>query len=213
MMSDMALQGIHRIDKLDADTMYRITILKRYEQSDNYSAGAGAGEETASVASNASNDHVVVLVGVENATSSNEDVEDTDLSLGTRTRGGEAEDKNIEISFEVFDDEIEKDPEGISNKEYQNALDIGDGLGHSMNCVKDNKYEKDPSEPTSHSLFVSTYADPIFLFDHEKLVLPNLVLSSTLLTVKNGSNKKWSTVRGSVKMTTGIYRWDIHIDK
>lgn len=202
-LSDMGLQGTHRIDKLDADTMYRITVLKRYER---------MGVETPSVVSDASSDRVVVLVGVENDV---KDVEDTDLSLGHRSENGkaDAESKNMEIIFEVFDDEMEKDQQGGSIQDFKGALEMRDDLGSGANSVTSTKEDEMPSEPTSQSIFVSTYADPIFLFDHKKLVVPNLILSSTLLTVKNGSNKKWSTVRGNVKMTTGIYRWDVHVDK
>jgi hypothetical protein len=33
------------------------------------------------------------------------------------------------------------------------------------------------------------------------------------VSVKNAVNKKWSTIRGSTKMHTGVYHWDVLIDR
>jgi hypothetical protein len=65
-----------------------------------------------------------------------------------------------------------------------------------------------------HSLFVfaSTEGESIFVLDSQHMS-PNLVLGSNHLFLRHKANKKWSTARGNVKMTSGVHRWDIHIDR
>jgi hypothetical protein len=36
---------------------------------------------------------------------------------------------------------------------------------------------------------------------------------SSNLTIKNIANKKWSTVRANMMMSSGLHRWDVLIDR
>jgi hypothetical protein len=72
----------------------------------------------------------------------------------------------------------------------------------------ENKYLSNVGQ----SLYVSTDLEPSFIFDAHN-ISPNLVLNSNHLSLRNISNKKWSTVRGSVRMVAGVHSWDVHIDR
>jgi hypothetical protein len=62
------------------------------------------------------------------------------------------------------------------------------------------------------SVLASTESEATFTLDCSSLS-PNLVVSNNSLTLRNATNKKWSTARGAVKMCSGLHKWDIHIDR
>jgi hypothetical protein len=61
-------------------------------------------------------------------------------------------------------------------------------------------------------VFISTECDPPFQFDTDQLA-PHLSVAPHSLTLHNTANKKWSTARASARLTSGIHRWDVHIDR
>jgi hypothetical protein len=62
------------------------------------------------------------------------------------------------------------------------------------------------------SVLASTESEALFMLDSSSLS-SNLVISNNNLTLRNATNKKWSTARGAVKMCSGLHKWDIHIDR
>lgn len=43
---------------------------------------------------------------------------------------------------------------------------------------------------------------------------PNISMGpNNPLLLRNVANKKWSTARAVTKMTSGIHRWDVHVDR
>lgn len=65
---------------------------------------------------------------------------------------------------------------------------------------------------TCMTLVASTETEPLFLLDNATLPA-SLILGQNALTVRNKTNKKWSTVRASVQLSNGIHRWGVHIDR
>lgn len=61
-------------------------------------------------------------------------------------------------------------------------------------------------------LFISTESEEPFKFDSDQMS-PNLTVSPHTLTLHNQANKKWSTARASARLTSGLHRWDVHIDR
>jgi hypothetical protein len=70
----------------------------------------------------------------------------------------------------------------------------------------------DASLPTETSTYASTIGEPLFLLDTEN-VCGNLEIGKMNLSLRNKVNKKWSTARADVKMTSGVHRWCVHIDR
>jgi len=80
---------------------------------------------------------------------------------------------------------------------------------------KDNVFDDEIHNNSSncdYNLYVGTEVEPSFIFDAHN-ISPNLVLNSNHLSLRNISNKKWSTARGTVRMVAGIHSWDVHIDR
>lgn len=65
---------------------------------------------------------------------------------------------------------------------------------------------------SSVSLVVATDTEQLFLLDNSTLP-SSLLLGQNALTVKNKTNKKWSTARATISLTSGIHRWGVHIDR
>lgn len=61
-------------------------------------------------------------------------------------------------------------------------------------------------------VFISTESEAPFKFDSDQLS-PNILVSPHTLTLHNQANKKWSTARASARLTSGLHRWDVHIDR
>jgi hypothetical protein len=66
--------------------------------------------------------------------------------------------------------------------------------------------------PMSYSLSFSTESETQFLLDHYNMAAP-LILGANSLSVKNKVNKKWSTIRATVRLSSGVHRWGVHIDR
>jgi hypothetical protein len=63
------------------------------------------------------------------------------------------------------------------------------------------------------SIYVATECEAPFRFDPENMS-PNISLcGSGNLTIRNNANKKWSTVRANKRMSSGLHRWDVLIDR
>jgi hypothetical protein len=60
---------------------------------------------------------------------------------------------------------------------------------------------------------VATESEASFGFQSDAVSPHILVSSSSPLTLKNVSNKKWSTARANVRLSSGVHRWDVHIDR
>jgi len=72
------------------------------------------------------------------------------------------------------------------------------------------------SDPFQNQIAVmaSTLTQPLFLLDGTiGLCPPQLKVSQHGLTVRNTINKKWSTVRCSCRLTSGVHQWEIYIDR
>lgn len=65
---------------------------------------------------------------------------------------------------------------------------------------------------TNHNVYASTETEPIFVFDAD-FMASLLVIGGSQLTLRNTSNKKWSTARVNVPMESGLYRWEVQIDR
>lgn len=72
--------------------------------------------------------------------------------------------------------------------------------------------EAESSAKDEVMMFISTESEAPFQFDLENMS-PNLLVSPHSLTLLNQSNKKWSTARANVRLTSGVHRWDVHIDR
>lgn len=66
--------------------------------------------------------------------------------------------------------------------------------------------------PMSYSLSFSTESETQFLLDQYHMASP-LILGGNSLSVKNKVNKKWSTIRATVRLSSGVHRWGVHIDR
>lgn len=65
---------------------------------------------------------------------------------------------------------------------------------------------------SSMALIAATDSEPLFLLD--KASLPqSLILGQNALTVRNKTNKKWSTVRATMRLMSGVHKWGVHIDR
>ena len=85
-----------------------------------------------------------------------------------------------------------------------------DGGGNSG---EEEGAEGEASMPYELSLYVSTECEATFKFETEQ-ISANIVLGShNPLTLRNQANKKWSTARASVRLSSGLHRWDVHIDR
>ena len=63
------------------------------------------------------------------------------------------------------------------------------------------------------SIYISNDCEAAFKFDSDNMS-PNISLGGpNNLTIKNIANKKWSTVRASIMMSSGLHRWDVLIDR
>lgn len=71
---------------------------------------------------------------------------------------------------------------------------------------------RSPSDKTL-SVVVATESDTTFGFSADSVSSNVVINSSNPLTLRNVANKKWSTARANVRMTSGIHRWDVHIDR
>lgn len=90
-------------------------------------------------------------------------------------------------------------------------------INENLNCIHSNNesdINRNDINDIKNSLFVyaSTEGEAIFVLDSQHMS-PNLVLGSNHLFLRHKANKKWSTARGNVKMTSGLHRWDIRIDR
>jgi hypothetical protein len=71
---------------------------------------------------------------------------------------------------------------------------------------------KDEINPKDISVYTSTEGEKLFFLDPNNMS-PNLTLGSSHLFIRHKANKRWSTARASVKMTNGIHKWDVRIDR
>lgn len=62
------------------------------------------------------------------------------------------------------------------------------------------------------SLYASTEGEAVFILDSTNCA-PSLNLTNSNLTVRNTINKKWSTCRATVRLTSGRHHWSVHIDR
>jgi hypothetical protein len=62
------------------------------------------------------------------------------------------------------------------------------------------------------NVLAATEAESIFALDPSN-ISPNLLMSNNQLSLRNATNKKWSTARTAMKMSSGLNRWDVHIDR
>ncbi|RYG67597.1 hypothetical protein EON64_07085 [archaeon] len=84
---------------------------------------------------------------------------------------------------------------------------------YSMNEAYQFNSESLQTKEPSLSLLVSTDAEATFGFQADNLS-PNLIVSSSSpLTLRNHGNKKWSTARANMRLTSGVHRWDVHVDR
>jgi hypothetical protein len=63
------------------------------------------------------------------------------------------------------------------------------------------------------NVIVATDCEATFGFQSDSLSSHIIISSVNPLTLKNVANKKWSTARANVRLSSGIHRWDVHIDR
>lgn len=69
---------------------------------------------------------------------------------------------------------------------------------------------------TAHALvlFRLVLGEALFLLDSSAVTCPSqLQVTNHGLSVKNTMNKKWSTIRSTVRLSSGIHRWEVVIDR
>lgn len=112
----------------------------------------------------------------------------------------------------------------MSNIDLSNTFRI-DGLDPDILyeiSIHRDQYSSSPSchfidQQTARSpplvMMVNTDMESTFGFNTDA-VCPNISISSSNpLTLRNRAVKKWSTARANMKMTSGLHRWDVHIDR
>ena len=118
--------------------------------------------------------------------------------------------------YEEEEDEEEEDEDDEEEEDYSNC-------DEDDNDERDNEEEQDPLRSAYHpflsrsaksmSVVVATESEGTFGFDSDS-VCSNIVISaSNPLTLRNAVNKKWSTARANIRFTSGIHRWEVHIDR
>ena len=56
--------------------------------------------------------------------------------------------------------------------------------------------------------------EPLYLLDSTHGICPpQLKVTQHGLTVRNTTNKKWSTVRSTTRLTSGVHQWEVYIDR
>lgn len=71
----------------------------------------------------------------------------------------------------------------------------------------------DKTKVAAMRVLVATEAEAAFGFQSES-VSPHIVIGAAHgLSLRNVSNKKWSTARANVRLSSGVHRWDVHIDR
>jgi hypothetical protein len=61
---------------------------------------------------------------------------------------------------------------------------------------------------------VGTVGEALFLLDSSAATCPpQLQVTNHGLSVRNTMNKKWSTIRSTVRLSSGIHRWEVVIDR
>lgn len=102
-----------------------------------------------------------------------------------------------------------------SNRKVADMLKDEPRTNESKNTIyytdEENARSRSSGDDAVSSLCCSTDPEASFTLDAHWLP-PNLkLLGST--TVKNVANKKWSTVRGTMKLMDGVHHWDVLIDR
>lgn len=84
------------------------------------------------------------------------------------------------------------------------------GSNTSQLLVIDNEAEN--STRAEVVVFIATEAEEPFQFEPDQ-TSPNITVTPHALTLHNTANKRWSTARASVRLMTGVHRWEVHIDR
>lgn len=108
----------------------------------------------------------------------------------------------------------------MANMDEKGTFRIDDLEPDTLYKVSIRKFKRElipPLNPEGHEeqgyVILSTEGEDTFGFQAESLS-PHLVISaSNPLTLKNVANKKWSTARANVRLSSGVHRWDVHIDR
>ena len=88
-----------------------------------------------------------------------------------------------------------------------------DEKGKPASLLSERTSCTDPFEKQIATM-VSTVTEPLILLDGAVgLCPPQLKVTHHGLTVRNTINKKWSTVRSTSRLTTGVHQWEIFIDR
>lgn len=62
--------------------------------------------------------------------------------------------------------------------------------------------------------FYNNIGESLFLLDSSASICPpQLQVTNHGLSVRNTMNKKWSTIRSTVRLSSGIHRWEVLIDR
>eukprot|EP01035_Chromulina_nebulosa_P018786 gene18786-24553_t len=70
-----------------------------------------------------------------------------------------------------------------------------------------------PSSNTNSNNVSSNSNSSVTMNSPGSVIREELVIGSNFLSIRNTSNKKWSTARINVPMLSGVHRWEVHIDR
>lgn len=99
----------------------------------------------------------------------------------------------------------------------QPSITISDESDNGWNILSIAKGRKGDeaimSPPATLSIYASTETEPLFIFETE-YIAPSLVINGpSQLSLRNTSNKKWSTARINIPMESGLHKWEVSIDR
>ena len=238
-LSNLEATGTFHIDDLEADTLYKITISKEKQleetnddadgdEDDDDSNGGGGDDKSSpsspyshikdssllsffngvSMSSSSQDQHHAAIKGSSsNSSKINGHVKETPSSSSKHTdRGDVLSNNHANVSTPVASIRTTAEVDGM---DYNNIIN----MSNNKNKNKKNKHINNTNNNNELVVFIATESEASFKFDMDQLSPHIIVTHSHCLTLRNQANKKWSTARASVRLTTGLHRWDVHIDR
>jgi hypothetical protein len=195
-LSNVDYKGTFRIDDLEPDTLYKITIKKDSSQEKKKRRKILKKRQRL--------------------------LEERKQQRGTARRGAvidddddcdeEDDEEEEEESDDEDDDQDDSEEEEDDNEDVEESQEESQ-QGPSPTKSKTKTLSSSSSVNSSMNVIVATDNETTFGFSSDSLSPNIMVVSTSPLTLKNFANKKWSTARANIRLSSGIHRWDVHVDR